>query len=1145
MLRPAGDDAVRLVSVRVWRGLREERRCRMSDIKYAYPLILNKVASPHYVTPTLRRARLLDLLHGNAGCRAIVIAADAGYGKTTLLWQWEREVAFPCYWFKLDRNDRDWTLHVSYLIEAISQRHKGFGRRTHSMLQQLGSGPGTSRPGVVAYLLAEMHERLTEPCTFIVDDWQYVNAVTEVRGLWNQILRDAPPTCRFVFSSRAKPRLQFARFKTHSGYAKVATEALRFTEDEIKELFNDIYSDPLGASELTELDRRTEGWAAGLQLVGVSLRERRTPGERREFIESITASSDSDLFEFLAEEVLDQQPEDTRNFLLATSILHQVTLEVAERLAGIHDGRRQLLELEHRGLFTYRLDGDRYRYHNLFRDFLERRLAMERSEAEILGLHIHAASYFETTHAWPEAIHHYLRAGLQRQAARLLARYGEDLASEGRLGLVDGWLQQLPDKPIRENARLSLLHGEALGLRGDWDPALEALHRARVYFARKGDRRMEALACLKLSTVHHYRGDPDVAAGHARQGLDLVPADAVATRLRLEGNLAITHGLAHESIESVAETCKRIAVEAAAHGLDHFAAIALHNLGETYRLMGRVREAGESLHKASIFWASLPPNPFSDDYEYVVCLLLQDEVGRAEERARAGEQRTRAWKVAHCNALRGVAEVAAYQGRFSEGVAALSRAIAEPAGLGVARSSGCLLIELMFLADSPIAELEQAVATIRDSSPDDRYGSIALAQALLVHRKRECHGECSDARSDIANWEARGGRLMATCTAVKLGALALEHSHGKLQKWTVDSLLRARDAGILRYLKWWTRLYARHAQRLAVDPVGASVLCDLVESDPEGWRLHAATALPHLSGATRERLLAALVNTANRELVMALRGVPGADVADARRLLIQRQATRIFIRTFGSVDVHRGSWIGPTIEIDKRRLRALLGLLTAFSGRVLSRDEAIDILWPDASPAAAVNNLNQAVFQLRRLIDPTYRDGESPQYILSSAESVEFSPDLVHTDLDEARRHLRRSDQATNPVEAQGLLAATVRLIRGEFLPELRYEDWAAPVQATIHSELRAGLLPIAERNRSMIDPELAVQAALALTRLDEFDERAQVALAVALRDGGRRVAGKEAITRFAAKVKRELDEDPSPLVAATLLKVTESSNGI
>ena len=87
------------------------------------------------------------------------------------------------------------------------------------------------------------------------------------------------------------------------------------------------------ADEAAELERRTEGWAASLQLVEVSLRERRTPEERRALIESLTAKSDSDLFAFLAEEVLEQQPEETRNFLLSTSILHQITPEVAERLA--------------------------------------------------------------------------------------------------------------------------------------------------------------------------------------------------------------------------------------------------------------------------------------------------------------------------------------------------------------------------------------------------------------------------------------------------------------------------------------------------------------------------------------------------------------------------------------------------------------------------------------------------------------------------------------------------------------------------------------------------------------------------------------------------------------------------------------------
>jgi LuxR family maltose regulon positive regulatory protein len=611
----------------------------LSDIKYAYPLILNKVASPHYATPTLRRARLLEWLNEAAGCRAAVIAADAGYGKTTLLWQWEREVEFPCYWYKLDRTDRDWTFHISYLIETISKRHKGFGRRAHSMLQQLG-GPGSARPGVAAYLLAEMHDRLTEPCTFIIDDWQYVNAVTEVRGLWNQILRDAPPTCRFVFASRVKPRLQFARFKTHSGYAELRTDALRFTESEIDELFRDIYNDPLDPTDVAELERRTEGWAASLQLVEVSLRERPSPEERREFIQSITATTDSDLFDFLAEEVLDQQPEETRNFLLTTSILQQITPEVAERLAGVHDGRRELTELEHRGLFTNRLDEQRYRYHNLFREFLERRLIAERSDAEVVGLHIHAASYFETTEQWPEAIHHYLRAGLQRQAARLIAKHGEEVVSSGRLGLVDEWLRQLPHETIKQNARLNLLYGEACGIRGEWESALEALNRARDYFSRKGDRRFEALACLKLSTVYSNFGDAERAADVAEAGVVLVPPDAISTRLRLEGNVAITRTWLAGPLDAVVRECQRIAVESAARGLEHFAAIGYHNAGEMHLRMGDIEKAIRNLEKAARFWSETPTNPFAHNEELTMALVLGGQRDRAAAVANDAIRRT-------------------------------------------------------------------------------------------------------------------------------------------------------------------------------------------------------------------------------------------------------------------------------------------------------------------------------------------------------------------------------------------------------------------------------------------------------------------------------------------------------------------------
>ena len=1109
----------------------------MSDIQYVYPLIHNKVTSPHYVTPTLRRPRLVQWLSDNANCRAIVVAADAGYGKTTLLWQWEREVDFPVYWYKLDRNDRDWSLHISYLIETVSQRHTGFGRRAHSMLQQLG-GPGSSRPGVAAYLLAEMYQALTEPCTFIIDDWQSVASVTEVRGLWNQILRDAPPTCRFVFLSRAKPHLQFARFKTHGGYAEVRTDALRFTDREIDELFRDIYNDPLDPTELIELERRTEGWAASLQLVEVSLRERKTPEARRAFIHSITATTDSDLFAFLAEEVLDQQTEQIRNFLLSTSILQQIDAELAERLAGVHDGAGILSDLEQRGLFTNRLDAAeaRYRYHGLFRDFLERRLIAERTDGEVTGLHIHAASYFETHEQWPQAIHHYLKAGLTPQAARLIARYGEDVVSEGRLGLVDEWLVQLPPKTIHENARLSLLYGEACGIRGEWDNALAALRRARTFFARKGDRRMEALACLKTSTVLSNIGQVDLAAEVATEGLQLAPGDAHATRLRLNGNLAITSTWMSGSLQAVAQACRRIAVEARARALDHFAAIALHNLGMVLRQIGDVDESVRSLERAAEFWADVPANPFADNAELVMSLLYQDNPGRAALLADTAAIRTSPWQRPHAEALYGRAAIYAHQGQFTEAIDLLRRVLADPQALGsTAELVSALLLECLYLNRAAPHELAEVMTNLESEPSNPRQAPVmAPARALAHHVTGACTGQCLEEFKVLEDWDRRGAALLSTAGMVKLGCVAAEHEGPDAKRVVLLALDRAKAAGIGRHLRWWLRLYAPLVSWLAREPGAFDTVMAIADTDPDGWRTPFVGLLSSLKGRNRGRVLAFLERHAAEDTASALLNVAGQDVSELRRVIVNRQAPTIFIRAFGSLSIHSGSWDGSATTIDRRRMRGLLGLLVANFRSTLTREVVMDILWPDSDPAAAVNSLNQTVFQLRRVLDPEYRDGESPQYLLSTVDAVQLNPDLVMTDLDEFRR--LASGVKGSSLPSADAIATLVGIIRGEFLAELRYEDWASRVRMAVHAEVREVLLPPLQRT-SMPSADLAVRAGCALLELDPYDETVQLAMAEQFGASGRRPAARAAVLEFARKLKEDLDEPPSPELEAALAK--------
>ena len=294
--------------------------------------------------------------------------------------------------------------------------------------------------------------------------------------------------------------------------------------------------------------------------------------------------------------------------------------------------------------------------------------------------------------------------------------------------------------------------------------------------------------------------------------------------------------------------------------------------------------------------------------------------------------------------------------------------------------------------------------------------------------------------------------------------------------------------------------------------------------------------LSRLSAESRRALLDALLRHGNRELTERLREIPGDDIADTYRQLVHQQAPRLYVRSFGSLAVHRGGWHGPLVHVRKRRLRSLLAVLVAHAGQTLTRDMVLDLLWPDSDPAAAVNNLNQTVFQLRRLLDPGYRDGRSPAYLISNSETVQFNSDLVRTDLHEFRRLAHRRSGSTFGT-ASGAEDA-LDLIRGEFLSDVRYEDWAWTLATVVHNEVRTLLMPVAAGKTRLDNQELGVRAACALLTLDPLDEWAQIAVAEQLAASGRRAAGRESLIQFARRAREELDEDPSEALIAALERV-------
>ena len=297
--------------------------------------------------------------------------------------------------------------------------------------------------------------------------------------------------------------------------------------------------------------------------------------------------------------------------------------------------------------------------------------------------------------------------------------------------------------------------------------------------------------------------------------------------------------------------------------------------------------------------------------------------------------------------------------------------------------------------------------------------------------------------------------------------------------------------------------------------------------DAETWRPALVSSLVRAKGNDRAIVLEAISRVANRETLALLDGMTGSDVVTLRRQLRFLLAPRLFLRTLGGVALHRASWDGPEIHVDKKRVRMLSPSLLRTSDRHSIGDVALDILWPESGANSAINSLNQTVFQLRRYIDANYRGGESPDYVISTSDHVGLNSDLVHTDLAEIRRLPTRL--AIGDWQArQSVAKRAVRLVRGEFLADLRYEDWANRQQLNIHAEVRERLLPIAVSPGTSYDVDVSAQAAGALLNLDPYDEPAILALAACFSQLGRRAASRQVIVDYLKRLETDLDLEPT-----------------
>ena len=422
-------------------------------------LLWTKLVAPAPRAGLLPRAGVQSLLQSSLQAKLCLVAAPAGSGKTTLLAQW-RAVAGGgrVAWVSLEEADNDPTRFWSYLVAALRTVEPGVGTVA---LEALG-GPSVELERVVVPSLVNDLATVGALLLLVLDDYHLITDATCHQTLgW--FLDHLPAEVHVVLSTRLDPPLPLARMRARGELAEVRVGELQFTGEEAAELLNGSMGLALAAEDVARLAERTEGWAAGLVLAGLSLRGR---PDYSGFIAAFSGG-DRHVADYLVAEVLERQPPELREFLLRTSVLERLSGPLCDVVLETQGSAELLGELEASNLFVMPLDDRRqwYRYHQLFAQLLRLQLGA-REPTLVPVLHRRAAAWHRQAGNVDEAIGHASAAGDLAEAGALIARHWATHWLGGQRATVARWLEGLPEAAIMADPPVALITAWSRGFQG-------------------------------------------------------------------------------------------------------------------------------------------------------------------------------------------------------------------------------------------------------------------------------------------------------------------------------------------------------------------------------------------------------------------------------------------------------------------------------------------------------------------------------------------------------------------------------------------------------------------------------------------------------------------------------------------------------
>ena len=972
-------------------------------------VIRTKITPPTPSARVLQRSRIVEAFAEIPYYRLTLLQASAGYGKSTILTSLAQEKSV--IWYQVTEEDNDLFVFLLHLLHATQLAIPDIESLPIPLLE---GWDNTQDPlpmvEIIHQYLNALSGSLDDPTILILDDVHLVADIPEIAHALDRLIGLAPSELKVLLSSRLPIKLpNLPRLQARGDVLFIDHNTLKFTKDEIFELFAQQYDHKLAAEEVESLAKLTEGWAIALQLTWQSLRSGAVTS--LEDVLSRGAKSRSSLFEVLTHEVMQHQPEEIQEFLRISATLRVMTQTACNAIRESTDSAEILEHLRQHELFVVDMGNGELRYHHIFHRFLQGQTDLDQRKS----WHKKAATFYQEQKDTDSAIYHLFLAEDFHQAATLLGTYGPRLLAMGRLDTLAAHLDNFSPEMLHQHPVLLTYLGDLARLRSRFQDALGWYQQAETLCKERGftdglSRSLRGQARVYLDTVSPRRAEELL-----QQALRV--SDGTADR---EAQARLYQLLAENKLDT-----------------------------------GEVEKAEELRHQAEALMREGP----ADSQLLIRVLLRTGRIREAQEQleALAETERREPVRVArsHRETLLLLSFIYAMQGNHQDAYATATDGIQR----GEALNSPFI---------TAVGHMRLGHAVMLGPEPDHFSKSreqfekaIEISRTLAIPRLRveACWGLCRTygyqgdldqatkiALEGIELARQAGDEWIASLVRMTMGAsLTLAERYEEAADWLRQAVRGFRECsdpfGINAAQLWLClgRYCQGDIERLSQNLASVLSVCRQQKYDFLFTR-------PTLLGFPDERLVIPLLILAREK---------GWEGAYPEKLLNDlglggiksHPGYQLKAHTLGTFQVWRGSQEIPHNGWRREKTRQLFQIFLTYRQTPLNREQLCEHLWPGVDPETSQRNFKVALSTLYNVLEPNREAGSDSAFIVREGATYALRPEAdIWIDAEQflLTIHQNERDLPEDPNDALILVEDALALYGGEYLPDARYETWAA-----------------------------------------------------------------------------------------------------